>query len=119
MRERPTEGMRWMNEYTTSFPSGHSTAVGFLYPFLMYLAFHSKKLKSWQKNTIYISCILIILLVMLSRIILGVHYLSDVLAGASIGIMISWLAMLFYKLCERYDFMQEGLLDKINNSKNK
>ncbi len=119
MRQRPIESMRWMDEYTTSFPSGHSTAVGFLYPFLMYLAFHSKKLKNWQKNSIYISCVLIIILVMFSRIILGVHYLTDVLAGVSIGIMISCLAMLFYKLCEKYDFMQEGLLEKIKKSKKK
>ncbi len=64
-------------------------------------------------------CSLIIPLVMFSRLILGVHYFTDVIAGVSVGIMVSCLAMLFYKLCERYDFMTEGLFSKISNSKNK
>ncbi|MDE7263781.1 MAG: phosphatase PAP2 family protein [Anaeroplasmataceae bacterium] len=117
MRERPFADFRWMNEDSTSFPSGHSTAVGFLYPFIMYLAYHSKSLSNKWKNTIYVSCSIIIPLVMFSRLILGVHYFTDVIAGVSVGIMISCLAMLFYKICIKYDFMQEGLLDKILKSK--
>ena len=119
MRERPFADFRWMNEDSTSFPSGHSTAVGFLYPFIMYLAYHSKRVPNKWKNVIYVVCTLIIPLVMFSRLILGVHYLTDVLAGVSVGIMVSCLAMLFYKVCEKYDFMQEGLLDKVLKSKKK
>lgn len=119
MRERPFADLRWMNEDSTSFPSGHSTAVGFLYPFIMYLAYHSKSLSNKWKNTIYVACSIIIPLVMFSRLILGVHYFTDVIAGVSVGIMISCLAMLFYKICIKYDFMQEGLLDKILKSKKK
>lgn len=117
MRERPFADFRWMNEDSTSFPSGHSTAVGFLYPFIMYLAYHSKVLSKKWKNTIYVICTILIPLVMFSRLILGVHYFTDVLAGVSVGIMVSCLAMLFYKICEKYDFMQEGLLEKIVKSK--
>ena len=119
MRERPFMDLRWMSEDSTSFPSGHSTAVGFLYPFIMYLAYHSKSLSKIKKNILYVMCSLIIPLVMFSRLILGVHYFKDVIAGVSVGIMVSCLAMLFYKLCERYDFMTEGLFSKISNSKNK
>lgn len=119
MRERPFADLRWMSEDSTSFPSGHSTAVGFLYPFLMYLTYHSKKLPNKLKITIYVACSCIIPLVMFSRLILGVHYLTDVLAGVSVGIMVSCVAMLFYKVCEKYDFMQEGLLEKITKSKKK
>ncbi len=119
MRERPFMDLRWMSEDSTSFPSGHSTAVGFLYPFIMYLAYHSKSLSKIKKNILYVMCSLIIPLVMFSRLILGVHYFTDVIAGVSVGIMVSCLAMLFYKLCERYDFMTEGLFSKISNSKNK
>ncbi len=119
MRERPFADLRWMSEDSTSFPSGHSTAVGFLYPFLMYLTYHSKRISKQLKITIYSACSLIIPLVMLSRLILGVHYLTDVLAGVSVGIMVSCLAMLFYKICERYEFMTEGLFSKISDSKNK
>ena len=119
MRERPFMDLRWMSEDSTSFPSGHSTAVGFLYPFIMYLAYHSKSLSKIKKNILYVMCSLIIPLVMFSRLILGVHYFTDVISGVSVGIMVSCLAMLFYKLCERYDFMTEGLFSKISNSKNK
>ncbi len=119
MRERPFMDLRWMSEDSTSFPSGHSTAVCFLCPFIMYLAYHSKSLSKIKKNILYVMCSLIIPLVMFSRLILGVHYFTDVIAGVSVGIMVSCLAMLFYKLCERYDFMTEGLFSKISNSKNK
>lgn len=119
MRERPFADLRWMNEDSTSFPSGHSTAVGFLYPFIMYLAYHSKVISRKWKNTIYVACSIIIPLVMFSRLILGVHYFTDVIAGVSVGIMVSCAAMLFYKVCEKYDFMQEGLLDKVLKSKKK
>lgn len=119
MRERPFADLRWMSEDSTSFPSGHSTAVGFLYPFIMYLAYHSKSLSKVKKNIIYVVCSLLIPLVMLSRLILGVHYFTDVVAGVAVGIMVSCLAMVFYKICERYDFMTEGLFSKIANSRHK
>ena len=62
--------------------------------------------------------LLIIILVMFSRMILGVHYFTDVIAGASVGIMGACLAMQLYKICEKYDFITVGLFDKIKN-KNK
>ncbi len=116
MRERPYEEMRWMNEYSTSFPSGHSTAAGFVYPFLIYMAFHSK-LKKGYRYAIYISCSLLLPIVMFSRLILGVHYLTDVLAGACVGIMVACLDMQIYKICVKYDFMTEGLFVKIKNAR--
>ena len=119
MRERPFADLRWMSEDSTSFPSGHSTAVGFLYPFIMYLVYHSKSTPKKLKYSIYAACSLLIPLVMFSRLILGVHYLTDVLAGVSVGIMVSCLAMVFYKICDKYDFMTEGLFSKISNSRNK
>ena len=51
MRERPIEAMRWMDESSTSFPSGHSTAVGFLYTFIMDLVYHSKVNKVLKRTT--------------------------------------------------------------------
>lgn len=118
MRERPFADMRWMNEDSTSFPSGHSTAVGFVYPFLIYLAYHTKLKKSYR-YAIYISCSLMMPIVMFSRLILGVHYLTDVLAGVCVGIMVACLAMQIYKICVKYDFMTEGLFVKIRNARKK
>ncbi|MDE6946413.1 MAG: phosphatase PAP2 family protein [Anaeroplasmataceae bacterium] len=116
MRERPIEAMRWMDESSTSFPSGHSTAVGFLYTFIMYLVYHSKVNKVLKRTT-YTACLMIIPLVMFSRLILGVHYFTDVLAGVSVGIMVACLCMMGFKLCERFDFMTEGLFDVVRKNK--
>lgn len=116
MRERPFADFRWMDEVSTSFPSGHSTAAGFMYSFLMYIIYHSKLKKSSQ-NILMGACLVLIPLVLFSRTILGVHYLSDVLAGFSVGIMVSCLCMLLYKVCVKYEFMTEGLLDKIKKNK--
>lgn len=54
---------------------------------------------------------------MFSRMILGVHYLSDVLAGLAVGIMVSCVFMQLYKVCVRYDFMTVGLFEKIKSDR--
>lgn len=117
MRERPIWEMRWMNEESTSFPSAHSTAAGFMYTYILYLVYHSS-VNNKIKNFTYVICPILILLVMLSRMVLGVHYLSDVLAGVSIGVMMACVMMLIYKLCVRYDFMTKGLFSIIKEEKN-
>ncbi len=116
MRERPFENMRWMSEDSTSFPSSHSAAAGFLYSFLFYLIFHTSIKKKW-KTVLCVCCTLIIFIVMGSRLILGVHYFSDCLAGLSIGIMVSCLMMQLYKICIKYDFMTVGLFEKIKENR--
>ena len=68
-RERPSIELE--NDLYGSFPSGHSTAM------FSALNFVSEK---YFKHWIFIS-----ILVMISRVYLGAHYASDVLAGAFIG----------------------------------
>lgn len=112
-RERPFIDMRWMNEDSTSFPSGHSTAAGYMYTFIIYLAYHedfNKKIKT----VIYSVCGALIPLVMFSRIILGVHYFTDVVAGAATGIMVSCLCMLLYRYCVNNNILTTGMLDRSN-----
>ena len=82
----------------------------------MYLAYHNNINKS-KKRVINISCMVMILIVMFSRMVLGVHYLSDVIAGACVGFMVSFVMMTFYKMCDKYDILKEGIIDKIKNFK--
>lgn len=85
-RPRPS-GYRLIEISGYSFPSGHSMASLAFYGFLIYLVWHKVEIK-WQR---YLLCTLLsglILLIMVSRIYLGVHYASDVLAGASIALII-------------------------------
>lgn len=116
-RERPIEELRWATELTSSFPSGHSAAAGFLYVFLFYLTFHTDKIKRNFRiilNTIFV---LIIFLVMTSRIILGVHYFTDVIAGFSIGVMVSCLCMLLYRYSMNNGILTNGILNFKKNKK--
>ena len=63
-RERPFEEMRWAYEFSSSFPSGHSTAAGFLYTFLIYLVYHLD-IKKWKKSSFTVGAVLLIILVKL------------------------------------------------------
>ena len=67
-----------------SFPSGHSMGSMTYYGFLIYLVLRSKR-KPYSKLSLGILFCLVILLIGISRIYLGVHYPSDVLAGYMAG----------------------------------
>lgn len=83
-RPRPTE-FRIINESGYSFPSGHSMVSMAFYGYLMYLIYVKVKNKYLKWSLIVILGVLIIS-IGISRIYLGVHYTSDVLAGFLISI---------------------------------
>lgn len=71
-----------------SFPSGHTTTV---FAIATILALHCKK------KSILIGYLLIAILVGYSRIYLGHHFPEDVLAGASLGLITSYITFHFLK----------------------
>jgi len=75
---------------TYSFPSLHATAAMTLYGFIAYYLFIGTK--SWKKkiDLLFLNSLLI-LAIGLSRMYLGVHFLSDVIAGYLLGLL--WLLM--------------------------
>ena len=82
-RERPSLNPLVV-ENGFSFPSGHSMSSFILYGALMIIA--TRMTKKWQiRIPVYFVCIMMILLMGYSRIYLGVHYPSDVLAGYAAG----------------------------------
>lgn len=74
-------------ETSSSFPSGHATMAMALYGFLFYVIWRHDK--HHLRNPFIIFLFILIILVGLSRLYLGVHYFSDVLAGYAIGFI--WL----------------------------
>ena len=78
-RPRPNE-YRIINETGYSFPSGHSMISMAFYGFIIYLIYKNIKNKYLKWISIILLSILI-LMIGFSRIYLGVHYVSDVLAG--------------------------------------
>ena len=102
-RERP-EFLRLAAESTHSFPSGHSTASTVFYGLLGLILILSAQ-KIWQKIVIAVMTFTIILFVMSSRIYLGVHFPTDVLAGFSFGAATVLLSFMLYHLA-RPKFLQ-------------
>lgn len=83
-RPRPNE-FRLISETGYSFPSGHSMVSMAFYGFLIYLIY--KLVKNQKvKWSLIIFLSIIICSIGISRIYLGVHYTSDVLAGFTISI---------------------------------
>ena len=83
-RPRPDK-YRIINEKGYSFPSGHSMISMAFYGYLIYLIY--KHINNKYLKWILISILsLFILMIGISRIYLGVHYTSDVIAGFVISI---------------------------------
>lgn len=89
-RPRPIDAV--ILEDSASFPSGHATIAVAFYGFFAYLLFNNiKNIHTSQKYraSIILAGAVLIFLIGFSRLYLGVHYLSDVLAGYLVGLL--WL----------------------------
>lgn len=83
-RNRPV-GYRLVEETGFSFPSGHSMASMAFYGLIIYLVFKYVKNK-YAKIALCTFLSILIVAIGISRIYLGVHYASDVLAGFMISL---------------------------------
>ena len=100
MRDRPYELMI-IDEVGYSFPSGHAMAAFGFYGFIIYLLWHFNLAKSAK---IIFSVLLgaLIILIGVSRIYLGVHYASDVLAGYMVSLAYLILYITCVKKCLKF-----------------
>ncbi len=85
-RLRPSGLLPAIEEHGYSFPSAHATIVVSFYGFLAYVIIRTQS--SWRSRvSAFFMALSIIVLVDFSRLYLGVHYVSDVLAGNLVGFM--------------------------------
>lgn len=89
-RARPSFDDPLLTLATYSFPSGHTAAATVFYGLLAcYLA---RRTQRWRlRALVFCAAGLMVMLVALSRMYLGAHYLSDVLAASVEGL--AWLAV--------------------------
>lgn len=83
-RPRPPFAVAAFPENGFSFPSGHTTAAMAFYGFCVYMLCTSSVPRVWKILGAGAG-VLLILLIGFSRIILGVHYPTDVFAGLVLG----------------------------------
>lgn len=83
-RSRPLESVFHVSRVGYSFPSGHALLSIIFYGTVGFFCAHLVQ-QQWQKRIIVILSSIIILLIGFSRMFLGVHWFSDVLAGWTLG----------------------------------
>ena len=83
-RPRPTLVPHGSYVYTASFPSGHAMMSAIVYLTLAILVARVQK-RRWVRAYLIVSACLLTVMIGISRVYLGVHWPSDVLAGWTVG----------------------------------
>jgi membrane-associated phospholipid phosphatase len=99
---RPRPELAYVHLDTYSFPSGHAAGAAGIYAILLYLV-------ARHRGTLFrlafgVAFVFVVSLIGFSRLYLEAHYLSDVLAGASLGV--AWAAACLFA----YELRPRGLL---------
>jgi undecaprenyl-diphosphatase len=88
-RPRPSIVVPVVHAVSSSFPSGHAMSAAIVYTTVAYLAARLHK-RTWARWLVMAAAFIVIALISISRMYLGVHYPSDVLAGVVVGL--AWAA---------------------------
>ena len=84
----------WEVNYDGSFPSGHAFFAMTLFGLLAYFAF-TRMPRRFLRMLTFLSLLALILLIGASRVYLGAHWPSDVLAGYLFGAVFLWIFIYF------------------------
>lgn len=89
-RARPAVGLS--EAAGLSFPSGHAAFGAYLGMVILWLALHHVRRRGWMMGALWFA-VAWALLQALGRMAIGVHYLSDVLAGLGLGATVAAVAL--------------------------
>lgn len=90
---RPLGGV--MGVFGQSFPSWHATIATVFFIMLMYI--FDDYFKGFWRTVFNVFCIIMVITVAFSRLYLGVHWLSDVLGGIILGVLISYFSVRIFR----------------------
>lgn len=99
-RDRPELVSRLVTESGFSFPSGHATIAFVAFPILAIVVYYSSRIPKAFKYILILILVTFPFVVAFSRLYLGVHYLTDVVAGAMVGLSATCM---FYYFHSKYD----------------
>ena len=91
-RPRPEVFEQLTHAASSSFPSGHAMSATVVYGTVGYLLARLHK-RAWARAITLLLAVVMIVLICFTRLYLGVHYPSDVLAGIVIGLAWSGFCM--------------------------
>ncbi|WP_052714135.1 phosphatase PAP2 family protein [Paenibacillus dauci] len=95
MRPRP-ELEFWTHASGYSFPSGHATIAAAMYGMLFFIWARYRRQKNQSMVPAILCGIILIALIGITRVYLGVHYPTDIIAGFASGFL--WLITCAYAL---------------------
>lgn len=94
-RDRPAFD-HLVNETYYSFPSGHSMNAATIYPFIAYLFIEMVPWLKKRQKAVYMVTGCYVLMIGISRMYIGVHYVTDVAGGFAIGLAL-------FLICKKID----------------
>jgi undecaprenyl-diphosphatase len=96
--QRPRPELAYIHLDTYSFPSGHAAGSAAVYGAIAVML--ARPLARWGRIGCVLAYVVLVCVVAFTRLYLGVHYLSDVLAGISIGIAWVTACLFLYRRFE-------------------
>lgn len=99
-RPRPPEPFPAIVETGYSFPSIHAIEAVALYGFLIFITWNFVQVQ-WIRAALITGLFSLIVLISFSRVYLGVHYVSDVVAGLFIGAFFLWIGATYARFNEK------------------
>lgn len=99
-RARPPQEYWAYLEVWYSFPSAHAAFSAALYGFFSYLAWCTIR-NPFLKILAVVSLSVLMALISFSRLYLGIHYLTDVIAGIAVGALCAWAGVWWTKFARK------------------
>jgi undecaprenyl-diphosphatase len=105
-RPRPAIFLPEVHTVSSSFPSGHAMSAAIVYSTVAYLAARLHK-RRWARWLVMTAALILIVLISISRLYLGVHYPSDVVAGVAIGLAWAGFCMATLEAIQKFGIRRD------------